>query len=199
LVRKTKSSAVAGLPTMSLIEFAGDTASLAQDAAQFDSWASRAETEPSADRPETDVLASLFLYLADGLEAGNLPSRAAALLLFFRSDLVPAATYGGVAGRIGVGTDSVANAMRILRSAIPAQAGRLGGVAHQSGLRPVADARKQLLGGLISAKELAAKLGMNWQTINRNARRGKFPAPVKVGRHRFYALAQVEAFLKRSA
>lgn len=199
LVRKAKASAVVGLPTMKNLDFAGDTAAAAQDAAQFQGWSnSRRVDGVREDRAEeSDVLTSFFLYLADGFQAGNLPSRAAALLLFFRSDLVPAASYGEVAARLGLGRDSVANAMRILRDLIPARAGRFAGITSQSGVRPVVDARKELLGGLITAKDLAAKLGVNWQTLNRRAKVGRFPSPVKVGRHQFYSLSQVEAFLNR--
>lgn len=97
----------------------------AMDRASYRNWMERdhlGEEDTSngtQDTEATEAIARILRFLADGLEHGNMPQRACALLLVIRPDLVNGATYAALASELGVTHETIRRAVKHLREDFP--------------------------------------------------------------------------------
>lgn len=101
-----------------------DAQRYAIDRQTFRDWQERRhrdedEAEPSGTCEATEAIGRVLRFLADGLECGNLPQRACAMLLVVRPDLVRGATYPALAAELGVSCETIKKAVRHLREEFP--------------------------------------------------------------------------------
>lgn len=108
---------------MSVEEF--NVQQYAIDRASYRDWMEREHRgdEQTCDGPPdteaTEAIARILRFLADGLEHGNMPQRACALLLVIRPDLVNGATYAALASELGVSRETIRRAVNHLREDFP--------------------------------------------------------------------------------
>lgn len=143
------------------------------DRSAFRTWkeAQRHDDEPA---DVGNPLDGLFVFLADGYEAGTLAARAVAFLLFARPDLLGGDDYKAIADRLGVGVNAVAEAVRAFREAMP---------DFKGGYRPAQTSRNRLL-ALAELRARRRELRVQQMEAEASARRALARERVQKGQKR---------------